>query len=146
MSDPKDEPTRRALEDAPDSRHAERLLARATQSLGLIDVRHTERRYASVMDWLAPRTAPGERLGSRYGLTEDDIRAGALVFAEPHDSERIEITHGSERTEVTGVISTLPGVGEAPAAGRLCPSVAHVLEDAPAAPVETRRVRRKGAP
>ncbi|HEX8294144.1 MAG TPA: hypothetical protein VF570_20490 [Pyrinomonadaceae bacterium] len=137
MSDPKDEPTRRAREDAPDTRLGERLLARATQPLGLIDVRHTERRYARVMDWLAGRTSLVEHLRSRYGLTDDDIRAGTLVLAE---------ARGSEGTDVTIILPTSPGVGGAAAAERLFTSVAHVPEDAPDAPAETRRVRRRGSP
>ena len=142
MSDPKDEQTRRAREDAPDTRLAERLLARATQSLGVIDVRHAERQYARVMDWLAGRTSLVEHLRSRYGLTTDVRAAGlGLTFADAHGQAGEQ---GSD--EAGSSISTAPGVPETPAAERLFTYVAHVPEDFPAAPAETRRIRRRGGP
>lgn len=141
MSDPKDESARAALEDAPDSRLAERLLARRTHALGVIDVRHTESQYARVMDWLAGRTSLLEHLRSRYGLTEDDrARAPGLAFA---DERRQARARGADET---GGLSAAPGAREAPAAERLFTSVAHVPEDSPAAPAETRRIRRRGVP
>jgi len=141
MSDPNDEPSRPAWEDAPDSSLTERLLARRTRALGVIDVRHTESQYARIMDWLAGRAPLSEHLRARYGLTEDERpRTVGLAFADEYGRGRAQ-----EADEAGGHFAA-SGAREAPAAERLFTSVAHVPEDSPAAPPETRRIRRRGVP
>jgi hypothetical protein len=58
----------------------ERLLARANEPLGLIDVRAARARYERLMDWVAARLALVEELRARYGLTEE-AAWGELAFA-----------------------------------------------------------------
>jgi hypothetical protein len=141
MSDSKDEPTQSARESAPDSALAERLLARGTRSLGVIDVRHTESQYARIMDWLAGRTPLLEHLRSRYGLTEDD-RAGSLslAFADAHGQARAQ---GSDEAFN---LSAAPDRPTAPVAEQFFTAVAHVPEDLAAPPTETKRISRRGIP
>jgi len=141
MSDSKDEPTPLAEEPTPDFRLAERLLARATHSLGVIDVRRAERHYARVMDWLAARTPLVEHLRSRYGLAEDEGATGlGLAFADATGQARAHVSDEGIN------LSTAPDSFTASAAEQLFTAVAHVPDDSAAAETETRRITRRGLP
>ena len=134
MSDLKDEPTPLTEGPTPDSRLTERLLARATQSLGMIDVRRAERHYARIMDWLAARTPLVEHLRSRYGLTEGEgLKGLGLAFADAQGSDQ------------SINLSASPDSFTSPAE-QLFTFVAQVPDDSAAAETESRRIARRGVP
>ena len=134
MSDLKDEPTPLTEEPTPDSRLTERLLARATQSLGVIDVRRAERHYARIMDWLAARTPLVEHLRSRYGLTEGEgLKGLGLAFADAQGSDQ------------SINLSASPDGFTSPAE-QLFTFVAQVAADSAAAETKSRRIARRGVP
>ena len=145
MSDSKDEPTPlteettpeepMTQEPTPDSRLTERLLARATQSLGVIDVRRAESHYTRLTDWLAARTPLLEHLRSRYGLTEGEGLTGlGLAFAAAHVSD-----------EAVN-LSAAPDSFTSHAAEQLFTAVAQVPDDSAAAETEAKRITRRGVP
>ncbi|HEV2705506.1 MAG TPA: hypothetical protein VGV59_06250 [Pyrinomonadaceae bacterium] len=144
MSDPVSESTQNRPEQTPDaalaSRLSSRLLARATNSLGVIDVRHVERRYARIMDWLAARTPLVEHLKERYGLTEDEgARTLGLAFADASGGAGVE---GSDAI----ASHTLTAQSMAAPVEQLFTAVAHVPEDSDSAPAPTMRITRRGLP
>jgi hypothetical protein len=139
MSDAKDAPTLNPEEPGPDSRLTERLLSRATDSLGLIDVRGAEQHYARIMDWLAARTPLLERLRTRYGLTEGEGMTG-LAFAEARGQE------GSHLDDAGINLSAAPFSFTAPAAEQIFTRVAQIPDDSDAEPTEVKRIARRGVP
>lgn len=116
------------------ARLTERLLARATRPLGLIDVRRAERHYARVMDWLAARTPLVEHLRSRYGLTEGEGSAAlGLAFADAHESEGAVNLYAA------------PDRFTSRDAGHLFTAVAQIPDDS-AAQTGAKRIARRGVP
>jgi hypothetical protein len=151
MSDSKGEPTQKTHEPSPDSDLierlppdsglTERLLARGTRALGVIDVRHTERHYARIMDWLAGRTPLLEHLRLRYGLTEDErARSLGLAFADAHGQTRAQGIDGMVNLSAASDSFTAPTVEQ------LFTSVANVSDVSHAVPTETMRITRRGVP
>lgn len=123
-----------AEETARAARLTERLLARATHPLGLIDVRRAERHYARVMDWLAARTPLVEHLRSRYGLMEDEGSATlGLAFADAHESEGAVNLYAA------------PDRFTSRDAGHLFTAVAQIPDDS-AAQTGAKRIARRGVP
>lgn len=139
MSDEKGEPIPTNAEPGPDSPLTARLLSRATDSLGLIDVRGAEQHYARIMDWLAGRTPLLERLRTRYGLTEGEGLTG-LAFAEPRGWDGAHF--GDEGVN----LSAAPAAFNAPAAEQIFTHVAHVPDDPDDEPTEVKRIARRGVP
>lgn len=142
MSDEKAEPTPTnpaTVEPAPGSPLTARLLARGTDSLGLIDVRRAEQHYARIMDWLAARTPLLERLRTRYGLTEGE-GSTALPFAEAIVSEGARV--GDEAIN----LSAAPFSFNAPAAEQLFTLTARIPDDSDAPQPEAKRIARRGVP
>jgi len=132
---------------APDSRLTERLLARGTRPLGVIDVRRAEAHYARIVDWLAARTPLLEHLRARYGLTEGEgASALSLAFA---DAGTGEFAHapgvGLSAGDVGLSLSAVPEAFTARAAETSVTYTAHVPEDS-AAPAEAKRIARRGVP
>lgn len=116
------------------ARLSERLLARATHPLGLIDVRRAERHYARVMGWLAARTPLVEHLRSRYGLAEgEDPAARGLAFADAHESEEAVNLYAA------------PDRFTSRAAEHLFTAVARIPDDS-AAQTGAKRITRRGVP
>ncbi|HEX8852109.1 MAG TPA: hypothetical protein VF754_01405, partial [Pyrinomonadaceae bacterium] len=143
MNDAHDEPQppelmpERTPESIPDSRLTERLLARATRSLGVIDVRHAERHYSRLSDWLAGRMPLLEHLRSRYGLTEyAGAKSLALAFADAG-------AHAQQGSDESVSLSVAHAASTARAASApLFTSVAHLPEE----PAATMRISRRGVP
>jgi hypothetical protein len=126
----------------------ERLLARANEPLGLIDVRAARAHYERIMEWVAARLALVEQLRARYGLTEDDAW-GELAFAvtpgqmrgdESFDSvgdgatKSYDLTHTISSVDITRA-TTAEGTTRVPES----------LTSMPATH-ETVRIGRRGAP
>jgi hypothetical protein len=123
-----------AEEAARVSRLTERLLARATHPLGLIDVRRAERHYARVMGWLAARTPLVEHLRSRYGLAEGESPAArGLAFADAHEGEEAVNLYAA------------PDRFTSRADEHLFTAVAQIPDDS-AAQTEAKRITRRGVP
>ena len=139
MSDPTGGHPQTAEGQAPDARLTERLLARATRPLGVIDVHRAESHYARIMDWLARRTPLLEHLMTRYGLTEGEGAAAlSLAFADVHAAEGLHAGGGVN-------LSAGPDAFAPPAAERLVTYVAHVPDDS-AEQAEAKRITRRGVP
>ena len=142
MSDPTGGHPQAAEGQAPDPLLTERLLARGTRPLGLIDVRRAEGLYARIMDWLAMRTPLLEHLKARYGLTGGEGAAGlSLAFAEAARGEG-ELAHAGG----VGINLSAGQDAFAPrAAEGLVTYVARVPDDS-AEQVEAKRITRRGVP
>ncbi|MFL6337417.1 MAG: hypothetical protein ACJ754_29305 [Pyrinomonadaceae bacterium] len=147
MSDPAGGHPQTAEGPARVSRLTERLLARGTRPLGLIDVRRAESHYARIMDWLARRTPLLEHLMSRYGLTEGEgATALSLAFADARAIEgegAPEAVGGSDLSTVPEAFA--PDAFTPRAAEGLVTYVARVPEDF-AVQTEAKRIRRRGVP
>lgn len=139
MRDEKREPVPNREEPVPDPRLAARLLARAQDSAGLIDVRGAEQHYERIMDWLAARTPLLERLRTRYGLVEGDGING-LVFAEAWGREGLHA--GAAELNLSAAPSGL----DVPAVEQIVTRVARIPADPTPEPTELKRIARRGVP
>lgn len=149
MSDATGEHSQTAKGPARESRLTERLLARGTLPLGLIDVRRAESYYARIMDWLAARTPLLEHLKARYGLAEGEgLKGLSLAFADARTWEGEHADGGPINFSAVGGGVTLAD-GQGALAERsvegLVTYVAHVPE-ARAEQAEAKRIARRGFP
>lgn len=149
MSDPTGEHSQTAEGPARESRLTERLLARGTLPLGLIDVRRAESHYARIMDWLAARTPLLEHLKARYGLAEGEgLKGLSLAFADVRTWEGAHADGGPiDFSAVGGGVTLAEGQGALAerAAEGLVTYVAHVPE-ARTEQAEAKRIARRGFP
>ncbi len=131
----------------------ERLLARAHEPLGLIDVSEARARYARIMDWVAARLALVEHLRARYGLSEEAAwgelaLAGTLGQTRSENLDSVnevaatsyDLTHAISSAELTRAAEA-EGTTHAPEA-----FAAAQATTPHAAPQESVRIGRRGAP